>query len=113
MILLPDGSEIPTDYNPEGTGGPEATVRYPAPLTIFPFYSRDFPYGINYQWMASLQHQVTRTLGLEGQYLGSRTNHLLGFRQYELRSARAGTGSRASAGSELCPDPGPAHGLDA
>jgi hypothetical protein len=79
VLVLPDGSETPSDYNPEGAGGPEATVRYPSPLTIFPFYSRDFPYGINYQWMASLQHQLTRTLVLEGQYLGSRTNHLLGF----------------------------------
>ena len=79
VIRLPDSSEIPTGYNPEGTGGPEATVRFPAPLTIFPFYNRNFPYGMNYQWMASVQHQLTPTLGVEGQYLGSRTIHLLGF----------------------------------
>ena len=34
---------------------------------------------MNYQWMASLQHQLTPSLGFEGQYLGSRTIHLLGF----------------------------------
>jgi hypothetical protein len=79
VIVLPDGSEIPTGYNPEGSGGPEATVRYPAPLTIFPIYTRDFPYARNQQWLVSWQTQVTSTLMVEAQYLGSRTNHLLGF----------------------------------
>lgn len=77
VIRLPNGSEIPAGYNPEGSGGPEATVRFPAPLTIFPFYSREFPYGLNYQWTMSLQHQLRQTLLVEAQYLGSRTNHLL------------------------------------
>ena len=79
VLRLPDGSEIPTGYNPEGTGGPESTVRYPSPLTIFPFYERNFKYGSNYQWTMSLQHQLTQTLVVEAQYLGSRTTHLLGF----------------------------------
>jgi len=79
VLRLPDGSEIATGYNPEGTGGPESTVRFPSPLTIFPFYSRDFPYGSNYQWMMSVQHQLTQTFVVETQYLGSRTTHLLGF----------------------------------
>ena len=79
VVVLPDNSEIPTGYNPEGAGGPEATVRYPAPLTIFPITSRDFPYSENNQWLLSWQSEITSSLMIEAQYLGSRTTHLLGF----------------------------------
>jgi len=79
VIRLPNGTEIPTGYNPEGTGSPEVTVAYPTPLTIFPFAQRAFPYGLNFQWMMSVQHQLSPSFVAEAQYLGSRTEHLLGF----------------------------------
>ncbi|MFN0168969.1 MAG: carboxypeptidase regulatory-like domain-containing protein [Bryobacteraceae bacterium] len=79
VLVLPGGTQIPTGYNPEGSGGLEATVRFPSPLTIFPIYSRHLPYSENYQWMSSIQQQVTSSLLVEAQYLGSRTNHLMGF----------------------------------
>jgi len=34
---------------------------------------------LNFQWMMSLQTQLSQTLVAEAQYLGSRTEHLLGF----------------------------------
>lgn len=79
VLVLPGGAEIPTGYNPEGSGGVEATVRFPAPLTIFPIYERYLPYSANYQWMTSIQRQLSSSLVVEAQYLGSRTNHLMGF----------------------------------
>src|SRR5581483_656708 len=36
-------------YNPEGTLSPEQALAT-APLTIFPFISRNFPYGQVHQW---------------------------------------------------------------
>ncbi|MBM3740890.1 MAG: TonB-dependent receptor [Acidobacteria bacterium] len=79
VLVLPNRQEIPTGYNPEGNGGPERTVAFPAPLTMFPLYGRNFPYGFTSQWLVSWQTQLTHTLMFEAQYLGSRTNHMLGY----------------------------------
>jgi hypothetical protein len=65
-------------YNPEGATSAESTLRT-APLSIFPFLSRDFPYGLIQQWMIGVQQQVTSSLVVEGFYQGSNGVHLLGF----------------------------------
>ncbi|MBS1826200.1 MAG: TonB-dependent receptor [Acidobacteria bacterium] len=65
-------------YNPEGATSAESTLRG-APLSIFPFLSRNFPYGLVQQWMFGIQQQVTSSLVVEGFYQGSNGVHLLGF----------------------------------
>ena len=42
----------------------ESTLRQ-APLTIFPFLSRDFPYGKVQQWLFSVQQQLPRAFWLK------------------------------------------------
>ncbi|MFN0170084.1 MAG: TonB-dependent receptor domain-containing protein [Bryobacteraceae bacterium] len=63
-------------YNPEGRTAAEETLRN-APLTLFPFLSRSFPYGKIHQWNLSLQHQVSRSLLAEVIYQGSNSVNLL------------------------------------
>jgi hypothetical protein len=65
-------------YNPEGATSAESTLRQ-APLTIFPFLSRDFPYGKIQQWLFSVQQQLTPSLLVEVMYQGSNGVHLLAF----------------------------------
>jgi hypothetical protein len=70
---------VPTlTYNPEGATSAESTLRQ-APLTIFPFLSREFPYGMIQQWLFSVQQQLTPSLIIEGLYQGSNGVHLLAF----------------------------------
>jgi len=45
-------------FNPEGNVSAEASLRT-APLTVFPFLSRNFPYGKIQQWLFSMQQQIT------------------------------------------------------
>ena len=63
-------------YNPEGNTAAEETLRN-APLTLFPFLSRHFPYGKIQQWNVSLQRQLTSTLVVEAMYQGSNSVNLL------------------------------------
>lgn len=65
-------------YNPEGATSAESTLRG-APLSIFPFLSRSFPYGLVQQWMFGFQQQLTSSLVVEAFYQGSNGTHLLGF----------------------------------
>lgn len=65
-------------YNPEGATSAESTLRQ-APLTIFPFLSRDFPYGMIQQWLLSVQRQITPSLVVDVMYQGSNGVHLLAF----------------------------------
>jgi hypothetical protein len=65
-------------YNPEGSTSAESTLRQ-APLTLFPFLSRDFPYGTIQQWLFSVQQQLTPSLIIEVLYQGSNGVHLLAF----------------------------------
>ncbi|MCI0625000.1 MAG: carboxypeptidase regulatory-like domain-containing protein [Acidobacteria bacterium] len=88
IITLADGRQIPTSYNPEGNaGGPESTACCGIPLTLFTRLDRSFPYPLTYQWTMGLQRQLTQTLVLEAQYLGSRTNHLLGYDNLNVANA--------------------------
>jgi hypothetical protein len=63
-------------YNPEGASQAEATLKN-APLTIFPFTSRNFPYGRIQQWSLNVQRQIGSSLVAEVIYQGSNTVHLL------------------------------------
>ncbi len=64
------------NYNPEGVTAAEQTLRN-APLTLFPFLSRHFPYGKIQQWSLSLQHQISGSLVAELSYQGSNSVNLL------------------------------------
>ncbi|HWQ54995.1 MAG TPA: TonB-dependent receptor [Bryobacteraceae bacterium] len=71
-------------YNPEGATSAESTLLN-APLTIFPFLSRDFPYGKIQQWNFSVQQQLTPSLVVEGIYQGSNGVNLLMFDNINAR----------------------------
>lgn len=76
-------------YNPEGNVTAEQALSN-APLTIFPFVSRHFPYGQVHQWNVSVQHQLTRTLVLEAFYQGTAGEHLVLFDNINARPAGPG-----------------------
>jgi hypothetical protein len=76
-------------YNPEGATAAELTLSK-APLTIFPFISRKFPYGKIQQWNFSLQQQITPTLVVEGIYQGSNGVNLLQFDNIDAKSPGPG-----------------------
>lgn len=77
-------------YNPEGGGRtPEETLRN-APLTIFPFISRNFPYAKILQWNLSVQHQIGQGFVIEGMYQGASGVHLLGFDNINFRAPGPG-----------------------
>jgi hypothetical protein len=76
-------------YNPEGATSAEATLAK-APLTIFPFLSRKFPYGKIQQWNLNLQQQITSTLVVEAIYQGSNAVNLLQFDNINARAPGPG-----------------------
>ena len=77
-------------YNPEGNTAAEATLAN-APLTIFPFISRNFPYGKVQEWNLSVQHQIGSSLVAEVMYQGSRSVNLLVFDNIDFRAPGPGT----------------------
>ena len=62
-----------------------------APLTIFPFISRNFPYGKVQEWNLSVQHQIGSSLVAEVMYQGSRSVNLLVFDNIDFRAPGPGT----------------------
>ncbi|HWB99859.1 MAG TPA: TonB-dependent receptor [Bryobacteraceae bacterium] len=76
-------------YNPEGTTSAEQTLRN-APLTLFPFLSRNFPYGKIQQWSLSLQRQLSSSLVLELLYQGSNSVNLLLLDNVDVKSPGPG-----------------------
>jgi len=76
-------------YNPEGRTQAELTLRT-APLTIFPFISRKFPYAKIQQWNLSLQKQLRQTFVVEAMYQGSLGVNLLGFDNINFRAPGPG-----------------------
>lgn len=78
-----------TGYNPEGRSGAEGTLRN-APLTIFPFLSRNFKYGKIQQWNMSVQHQIGNTFVIEAMYQGAAGVNLLGFDNINFRAPGPG-----------------------
>lgn len=71
-------------YNPEGNVSAELTLAR-APLTIFPFISRQFPYGQTHQWNFSLQKQLGRSFTMEALYQGAAGVRLVVFDQINNR----------------------------
>ncbi len=71
-------------YNPEGTLSAERSLAT-APLTIFPFISRDFPYGKVQQWNLNVQKQLGNSFVIETMYQGSIGNQLILFDQINAR----------------------------
>ncbi len=78
-----------TGYNPDGRTAAEATLRT-APLTIFPFISRKFPYAKIQQWNLSVQRQIGNTFVVEGMYQGAAGVNLLGFDNINFRAPGPG-----------------------
>jgi hypothetical protein len=76
-------------YNPEGRTSAEASLRT-APLTIFPFISRKFPYAKIQQWNLSVQRQFGQSFVVEGMYQGSSGVNLLGFDNINFRAPGPG-----------------------
>ncbi len=76
-------------YNPEGNVSAQQALAN-APLTIFPFISRHFPYGQVHQWNFSLQRQLTRSLVIEATYQGVAGEHLILFDNIDARPAGPG-----------------------
>jgi len=63
-------------YNPEGATSAERALAT-APLTVFPFISRNFPYGKIQQWNLSIQKQLGSGFVVETMYQGSSGVNLL------------------------------------
>ncbi|MFN0170355.1 MAG: TonB-dependent receptor domain-containing protein [Bryobacteraceae bacterium] len=81
---------LPTfGYNPEGATSAERAL-LTAPLTIFPFISRNFPYAKIQQWNLTIQQQLTKSLVFEVQYHGARGVSLLGFDNINFRAPGPG-----------------------
>ncbi|HEY3379328.1 MAG TPA: TonB-dependent receptor [Armatimonadota bacterium] len=78
-------------YNPEGNVSAQQALKN-APLTIFPFISRKFPYGQVHQWNFSVQRQLTHTLVLEALYQGTAGEHLVLFDNIDARAPGPGNG---------------------
>jgi hypothetical protein len=91
--LRPTWTASPTTpnlgYNPEGNVSAQQALSN-APLTIFPFLSRHFPYGQVHQWNFSLQHQLTKTLIVEAFHQGTASEHLILFDNIDARAAGSG-----------------------
>ncbi len=76
-------------WNPEGATAAEETLRN-APLTLFPFLSRQFPYGKIQQWNFGVQQQLSRTLVFEALYQGAGGVNLLVFDNINFRAPGPG-----------------------
>lgn len=91
--LRPIWTSSPTSpdfgYNPEGSTSAERALAN-APLTIFPFISRSFPYAKVQQWNLSIQQQMSSSLVLEVMYQGSNTANLLVFDNINYRAPGPG-----------------------
>ncbi len=63
-------------WNPEGVEtGVDALGK--APLTVFPYLSRNAPYGQVQEWMLNVEHDINNSLSLQLLYQGSVDHHLL------------------------------------
>jgi hypothetical protein len=76
-------------YNPEGSTAAERTLQT-APLTIFPFISRQFPYAKIQQWNLNIQRQLGSSLVAEAMYQGSNAVNLLVFDNIDFRAPGPG-----------------------
>lgn len=82
--LVPD-----LTWNPEGAVTAERALRTAA-LTVFPFLSRNFPYGKIQQWNFNIQRQLTPSLVMEAMYQGSRGTNLIVFDNADFRAPGPG-----------------------
>jgi hypothetical protein len=77
-------------YNPEGRTSAELSLRT-APLTIFPFISRNFPYAKIQQVNVSVQKQIRSSFVVEAMYQAALGVNLLGFDNINFRAPGPGT----------------------
>jgi outer membrane receptor protein involved in Fe transport len=76
-------------WNPEGAVKAESALKNAA-LTVFPFLSRDFPYGKIQQWNLNVQRQFGRDVLMEVMYQGSRGTNLIVFDNADFRAPGPG-----------------------
>jgi hypothetical protein len=77
-------------YNPEGRTSADLSLRT-APLTIFPFISRNFPYAKIQQVNVSVQKQIRSSFVVEAMYQAALGVNLLGFDNINFRAPGPGT----------------------
>jgi outer membrane receptor protein involved in Fe transport len=91
--LAPTWTSLPTTptigWNPEGSLSAVQAMKGAA-LTVFPFVSRDFPYGMIQEWNFDVQRQLTSTLFLDVMYQGSHGSHLLVFDNADFKAPGPG-----------------------
>lgn len=76
-------------WNPEGQTSGVDTLKNAA-LTVFPFLSRDLPYGMVQEWNLNVQRKLSNTLTLELMYQGSKDDHLLLFNNSDFKAPGPG-----------------------
>ncbi len=76
-------------WNPEGGVAAEAALKTAA-LTVFPFLSRNFPYGKIQQWNLNVQQQFGHNLVVEAMYQGSHGTSLIVFDNADFRAPGPG-----------------------
>jgi hypothetical protein len=76
-------------WNPEGSVTAERALQSAA-LTVFPFLSRDFPYGKIQQWNLNVQRQMGRGVLIEAMYQGSHGTDLIVFDNPDFRAPGPG-----------------------
>ncbi len=91
--LAPTWVSSPTtptySWNPEGQTSGVYTLKNAA-LTVFPFISRDLPYGLVQEWNLNLQRKLNSSLALELMYQGSKDDHLLLFNNSDFKAPGPG-----------------------
>lgn len=91
--LRPTWTATPTvadlRWNPEGNVAAEQTLRNAA-LTVFPFVSRKFSYGLIQQWMMNVQQQLGSSTVVDVIYQGSRGQNLFVFDNLNFRAPGPG-----------------------
>ena len=91
--LRPNWTANPTTpdlrWNPEGAVTAELALKNAA-LTVFPFLSRNFPYGKIQQWNLNLQQQLGHSIVMEAMYQGSHGTDLIVFDNSDFRAPGPG-----------------------
>lgn len=92
-ILAPTWVSSPTTptygWNPEGQTTGTRTLANAA-LTVFPFLSRNLPYGMVQEWNLNVQRKLNKALTLEVMYQGSKDDHLLLFDNADVKAPGPG-----------------------
>ncbi len=91
--LAPTWVSSPTtptySWNPEGQTSGVDTLKNAA-LSVFPFISRNLPYGMVQEWNLNVQRKLSNSLTLELMYQGSKDDDLLLFNNTDFKAPGPG-----------------------